>query len=150
MYTVQAAVRAAYAILNIGGTALEAVVAAVKVLEDDKWGNAGKGSVLNADGRVEMDASVMDGRTMDAGAVGAIKRVRNPVEAAKAVMENTRHVFLAGQEATDWAVEHGLNTEDEVVFIIALYSLNIIMKPISFHSELLCHIRKVSAVAGMA
>ena len=87
--------------------ALDAVVAAVLVLEDSPLFNAGHGACFNAEGEIEMDASIMDGATLRAGAVAAVRRIRNPVLAARAVMEKTRHVLLAGESA-DRAVVAGL------------------------------------------
>lgn len=86
-------------ILKAGGTSLDAVVAAIKVLEDSPLFNAGKGAVLTRDGRVELDAAIMDGATLKAGAVGAITNVKNPITAARAVMEHTEHVLLIGKGA---------------------------------------------------
>jgi isoaspartyl peptidase/L-asparaginase-like protein (Ntn-hydrolase superfamily) len=94
-----------------GKTAIEAVIAAVVVLEDSPLFNAGRGSCFNADGEIEMDASIMDGATLRAGAVAAVRRVRNPVLAARAVMEKTRHVLLAGESADRFAEAQGLKLE---------------------------------------
>jgi L-asparaginase / beta-aspartyl-peptidase len=93
------------------GTALDAVAAAVVVLEDSPLFNAGRGACFNADGEIEMDASIMDGARLRAGAVAAVKRIRNPVLAARAVMEHTRHVLLAGAGAERFASENGLKLE---------------------------------------
>ncbi len=90
-----------------GASALDAVVAAVLVLEDDPAFNAGTGSVLNLVGAVEMDAAVMAGKGLRAGGVAAIRRVRNPVAVARAVMEHTRHVLLAGEGASRFARLNG-------------------------------------------
>lgn len=95
-------------ILAGGGSSLDAVVAAVKVLEDSPYFNAGRGAVLTRDGTHEMDASVMDGRDGRAGAVAGVSRVRNPVAAARAVMERSEHVMLAGTGAEAFAREQGL------------------------------------------
>ena len=92
-------------------TALDAVTAAVRVLEDSPLFNAGRGSCFNADGEIEMDASVMEGRQLRAGAVAAVRRIRNPVLAARLVMEKTRHVLLAGDGAEKLAQRHGLQLE---------------------------------------
>jgi beta-aspartyl-peptidase (threonine type) len=97
------ALDAGNAVLAVGGSALDAVTAAIVVLEDSPWFNAGKGSVYNASGGHELDASVMDGHTRRAGAVAAVTTVRNPVRLARAVMENSPHVMLAAQGAEDFA-----------------------------------------------
>jgi L-asparaginase / beta-aspartyl-peptidase len=97
-------------------TALDAVTAAVVVLEDSPLFNAGRGSCFNADGEIEMDASIMDGKGLRAGAVAAVKRIRNPVLAARAVMEKTRHVLLAGEGAERFAREQGLALEEPSYF----------------------------------
>nr|WP_245433869.1 isoaspartyl peptidase/L-asparaginase family protein [Methylocystis hirsuta] len=87
------------------------------LLEDDPLYNAGRGSVLNADGTVECDASVMDGRTLDAGAIAGVRGVRNPVLLARAVMEKSGHVFLIGEGAERFAREHGIPFEDAEYFL---------------------------------
>lgn len=97
------AVAAGEDILGKGGTALDAVVAAVVVMEDSPLFNAGKGSVYNADEEHELDAAVMDGVSLNAGAVACVQRIRNPVLAARAVMEKTQHVLLAGRGAEEFA-----------------------------------------------
>src|SRR5262249_4964166 len=93
---VERAADAGAAVLGRGGSALDAVVAAVVVLEDDPAFNAGLGSVLTEDGTVEMDASVMEGERLRAGAVGALRQVANPVLAALAVLREGREVLLVG------------------------------------------------------
>lgn len=97
-------------ILAGGGSALEAVIAAVRVLEDCPLFNAGRGSVYNADAAHEMDASVMDGRTLAAGAVACTRTVRNPVLLARTVMEQSGCVLLAGDGAERFAMERGVET----------------------------------------
>jgi isoaspartyl peptidase/L-asparaginase-like protein (Ntn-hydrolase superfamily) len=97
-------------------TALDAVTAAVVVLEDSPLFNAGRGSCFNADGEIEMDASVMEGERLRAGAVAAVRRIRNPVLAARAVMEKTRHVLLAGDGAERFARAQGLVLEEPSYF----------------------------------
>ena len=97
-------------------TALDAVVAAVMVLEDSPLFNAGRGSAFNSDGEIEMDASIMDGAELRAGAVAAVRRIRNPVLAARMVMEKTRHVLLAGEGAERLARKHGLKMEPAAYF----------------------------------
>ena len=98
---------AGYAILEQGGSAMDAVIAAVTLMEDSPLFNAGKGAVLNADGSCELDASVMDGRTQTAGAVASVRRIQNPITLARAVMEKSEHVMLAGEGAEKFAQEHG-------------------------------------------
>lgn len=102
------AARAGHAVLQQGGSALDAVEAATRVLEDDPRFNAGTGAVLNADGEVELDASLMDGETLAAGAVAAVRTVKNPVSLARAVMERTPHVLLAGPGADAFARAVGM------------------------------------------
>lgn len=104
----EAALRAGYAVMEAGGGSLDAVVAAVKVLEDDPLFNAGRGSVLAANGQHELDASIMDGRDLRAGSVTGVQHVRNPIELARLVMDRSPHVMLAGAGADEFAVEAGL------------------------------------------
>ncbi len=103
-----AALRAGYTVLDDGGSSVDAVVAAVVVLEDSPLFNAGRGAVFNAAGGHELDATVMDGASGKAGAVAAVRRARNPVLAARAVMERTPHVLLAGTAADRFARAAGL------------------------------------------
>jgi beta-aspartyl-peptidase (threonine type) len=102
------ALRAGHAILTDGGSALDAAVAAVYALEDDPLFNAGRGAVLAANGQHELDASVMDGRDLRAGAVTGVRHVRSPVELARLVMDRSPHVMLAGAGAEEFALEQGL------------------------------------------
>jgi L-asparaginase / beta-aspartyl-peptidase len=90
-------------ILNNGGTALDAVSAVIIVLEDSPWFNAGKGAVFNAEGGHELDASVMEGHTARAGAVAGVTTIKNPIQLARAVMEHSPHVMLAGEGAEKFA-----------------------------------------------
>ncbi|HHX8688839.1 TPA: isoaspartyl peptidase/L-asparaginase family protein [Vibrio alginolyticus] len=113
----EAAVKAGHQILETGGEALDAVVAAVKVLEDSPNFNAGKGSVLTNNEMVEMDASVMDGRNLAAGAVAGVRHIRNPIELARDVMRNSNHVLLVGEGAEKFAFEQGHEyTEQDYFF----------------------------------
>ena len=112
-----AAVAAGHAVLARGGAALDAVEAAVVVLEDDPEFNAGRGAALTEYGRVELDASVMDGTTRAAGAVAAVRGVRNPVRAARAVLAEGRHVLLVGPPAVEFAATAGLAFESETWFV---------------------------------
>jgi beta-aspartyl-peptidase (threonine type) len=104
----EAARDAGYAVLERGGSSLDAVTAAVRTLEDDSQFNAGKGAVLNHDGVAELDSSIMDGKTLQAGAVAGLKHVKNPIELARAVMEKSPHVMLVGNGAEDFALEQGM------------------------------------------
>jgi beta-aspartyl-peptidase (threonine type) len=102
------ALKAGYAVLRDGGTSLDAVVAAVVVLEDSPLFNAGRGAAYNAEGRHELDAAVMDGATLGAGAVACVRTIRNPILAARAVMERSEHVMLAAAGAERFARRQGL------------------------------------------
>ena len=110
---------AGFAVLTAGGSALDAVIAAVVVLEDDPAFNAGIGSVLTIEGVVETDASVMEGEHLGAGAVGAVRGVRNPILLARAVMAEAHEVFLVGEPAVAVARRHGLAADDPGALITA-------------------------------
>jgi L-asparaginase / beta-aspartyl-peptidase len=103
------AVDAGHTVLQDGGTSLDAVTRAVMLLEDNPLFNAGRGSVFTLDGRNELDASIMEGRTLKAGAVCGLTRIRNPVELARAVMEKSEHVMLAGAGAEEFAASQGIS-----------------------------------------
>ena len=113
------ALNAGYALLEKGKTAVEAVLAATISLENNILFNAGKGSVFGKDGRQEMDASIMDGKNLMAGAVSAVRNVRNPVELAHAIMNKSQHVMLNGNGALEFAKEHGLQIEEDEYFYSA-------------------------------
>jgi len=102
------ALEAGAALLRSGGAALDAVQAAVRVLEDDPHFNAGRGSVFTAEGRIECDAAIMDGHTLDAGAVAGVRSTKNPILLAREVMDKSTHVFLAGAGADGFARAHGI------------------------------------------
>ena len=102
------AVRAGFEVLDKGGSSLDAVTVAVQVLEDDPLFNAGRGAVLSANGLHELDASIMDGHDLSAGAVTGVRNVRNPIMLARLVMERSPHVMLAGEGAEEFALEQGL------------------------------------------
>lgn len=105
---VKEAVRTGYAILQKGGSAMDAVVEAVTLMENNPRFNAGQGSVLNVKGEVEMDAFVMDGRSLASGAVSAVRRVANPVQLARLVMEKTNHLCLTAEGASKFARSMGV------------------------------------------
>jgi L-asparaginase / beta-aspartyl-peptidase len=113
------AVEAGYASLAQGKPALEAVEAAVRSLEDCPLFNAGKGSVFTHDGKHEMDAAVMCGRTLEAGAVAGVNTIRNPVSLACLVLRHSDHVFLSGSGAEAFGLLHRLPTETEAYFFTA-------------------------------
>ena len=102
------ALDAGYAVLDKGGSSLDAVVAAVKILEDSPLFNAGKGAVFSHAGVNELDAAIMDGATQKAGAIAGVRHLRNPIEVARLVMERTPHVLLAGEGAEEFALEQGV------------------------------------------
>ena len=111
-----AALDGGYAVLEAGGTSLDAVTRAVRILEDDPLFNAGHGAALTRDGAAELDAAIMDGRQMRAGAVASVRHVRNPVELARHVMDKSRHVLLVGAGAEEFALEEGLSLVPNLYF----------------------------------
>eukprot|EP00095_Tigriopus_kingsejongensis_P011091 maker-scaffold1964_size23767-snap-gene-0.0 protein:Tk11091 transcript:maker-scaffold1964_size23767-snap-gene-0.0-mRNA-1 annotation:"isoaspartyl peptidase" len=116
----QLALNAGYTVLETGGTATEAVEKAVVVLENSPLFNAGKGSVFTATESHEMDASIMDGKTLNAGAVSLITGIKNPISLARDVMEKSEHVFLAGEGAMQFAKQQNYKLEDKSYFYDAL------------------------------
>ncbi len=110
------ALNAGYSLLEKGLPSIDAIRAAIVSLEDNILFNAGKGAVFAKDGRQEMDASIMDGKTLMAGAVAAVRNIRNPVELAYTVMTKSQHVMLNGQGAYDFAKLHGIKTEPDDYF----------------------------------
>ncbi len=110
------ALEAGAAVLDRGGSSLDAVEAAIRILEDDPLFNAGRGSVFAADGKNEMDAAIMDGATLKAGAVADVTRTRHPISLARAVMEKSPHVFLVGDGADEFSVYAGLEQVDPSFF----------------------------------
>jgi beta-aspartyl-peptidase (threonine type) len=113
-----AALDAGEAILSAGGSALDAVEAAARLLEDDPMFNAGRGSVLTAEGMIELDAAIMDGRDRRAGAVAGLRTTRAPVSAARAVMEHSPHILLTNEGADEFAVAQGLEQVDNDWFVV--------------------------------
>jgi beta-aspartyl-peptidase (threonine type) len=101
------ALAAGFGVLKAGGSSLDAVVAAIKVMEDSPLFNAGHGAVMNAEGVCELDASIMDGRTLDAGAVAGLQHIRNPIALARDVLERTPHIMLIGGGAEAFAWQLG-------------------------------------------
>ncbi|MCY7422628.1 MAG: isoaspartyl peptidase/L-asparaginase [Chitinophagaceae bacterium] len=112
----QGALDAGYAVLEEGGSAVNAVKAAIVILEDNLLFNAGRGSVFTKKGVQEMDAAIMDGSDLSAGAVAGVRNVRNPIELATEVMRNSNHVFLSGKGANDFAIKQGVKLEPDEYF----------------------------------
>ncbi|MBS4064390.1 MAG: isoaspartyl peptidase/L-asparaginase [Chitinophagaceae bacterium] len=110
------ALKAGYSILEKGGSAVDAVTAAVVSLEDCILFNAGRGSVFTKSGTHEMDASIMDGKTLQAGAVTCVQHVKNPVLLSRTIMENSEHVMLSADGALQFAKEHQLKLENDDYF----------------------------------
>ena len=111
------ALLAGYNILKNDGSSLDAVEAAIRILEDSPLFNAGKGAVLTSEGTAELDASIMDGKTLNAGAVAAVKRVKNPISLARLVMEQSPHVMMVGDGAESFARTHGVELVPPEYFI---------------------------------
>lgn len=112
------ALAAGWRVLERGSSALDAVEEAVVILEDDETFDAGRGSFLNRDGKVQLDALIMDGATLRAGGVGCVERLRNPVRAARKILSDSPHVYFVGPGAEQFAAEHGIplcKNEDLVI-----------------------------------
>lgn len=112
------ALLAGYNILKNNGSSLDAVETAIRMLEDSPLFNAGKGAVLTSEGTTELDASIMDGKTLKAGAVAALKHVKNPISLARLVMEQSPHVMMVGDGAEAFAKQHGVELVPQEYFII--------------------------------
>jgi beta-aspartyl-peptidase (threonine type) len=105
---VRNAMAAGWRVLNRGGSALDAVEEAVVIMEDDETFDAGRGSFLNREGKVQLDALIMDGATLRAGGVGCVERLRNPVRAARKILSDSPHVYFVAEGAERFAAEHGI------------------------------------------
>jgi len=105
---VRAAMAAGWSVLNKGGSALDAVEEAVVIMENDEAFDAGRGSFLNRDGKVQLDALIMDGATLRAGGVGCVEHIANPVRAARKVLGESPHVYFVAEGAERFAQEHGI------------------------------------------
>lgn len=110
------ALETGYNILKSGGSSLDAVEATVRIMEDSPLFNAGKGAVFTNQGRNEMDASIMDGSTLNAGAVASVTKIKNPISAARKVMTESRHLMFVGEGALEFAKEQGLELADSAYF----------------------------------
>ncbi len=115
---VRAALETGYDILSLGGSAIDAVEAAVSVLEDDPTFDAGRGSFLTSNGRVQLDALLMDGGRMKAGGVACVERLRNPIQAARLVLEKSQHVYFVGPGAEQFAAAHGMMLIDNSELVL--------------------------------
>lgn len=115
---VRKALAAGWRALQKGGSALDAVEEAVVAMEDDETFDAGRGSFLNRDGRVQLDALIMDGKTLRAGGVGCVERIKNPVRAARRVLEASPHVYFVGEGAETFAEEHGIELCDNGALVV--------------------------------
>ncbi len=111
------ALEAGYKILESGGSSLDAVTKAINIMEDSPLFNAGKGAVLNDLGFAELDASIMDGHNLRAGAVAGIRHIKNPINLARLVMEKSPHVMMIGQGAEEFAIKNGFEMVDSTYFI---------------------------------
>ncbi len=114
--TLKLAMDTGYEILSRGGSAVDAVEACLNILEDCSMFNAGRGSVYNSKAQQEMDASIMDGHSLNSGAVAGVRRIKNPISAARLVMDSSKHVMLAGAGAEILAQHYGLSMEDSAYF----------------------------------
>ena len=112
------ALAAGWRVLERSGSAVDAVEEAVVIMEDDETFDAGRGSFLNRDGKVQLDALIMDGATLRAGGVGCVERLRNPVRAARKILSDSPHVYFVGQGAERFAAEHGIPLCDNKDLII--------------------------------
>lgn len=111
------AIEKGHSILEAGGSSIDAVVATIKILEDSPLFNAGKGAVLSHSGQPELDASIMDGKTLKAGAVAGVSHIKNPIDLANTVMSKSKHVLLAGVGAEQFAHAHGFDFTSSDYFI---------------------------------
>jgi beta-aspartyl-peptidase (threonine type) len=116
---VRNALAAGWRVLEHGGAALDAIEEAVVVMEDDEMFDAGRGSFLNRDGKVQLDALIMDGATLRAGGVGCVERLRNPVRTARKILSESPHVYFVAEGAERFAVEHGVELCKNEELVIA-------------------------------
>ena len=112
----QEALDAGYYVLENGGISLNAVEAAIKIMEDSPLFNAGKGAVYNSEGNQEMDAAIMNGKTLNSGAVAGVNHIKNPILAARVVMDSSKHVMLSGKGAENMAEKYGIEMVDSSYF----------------------------------
>ncbi|MFK5958203.1 MAG: isoaspartyl peptidase/L-asparaginase [Lutibacter sp.] len=115
-HKLEEALNAGYAILEKGGVSLDAIQAAINIMEDSPLFNAGKGAVYNSEGNQEMDAAIMDGKTLNSGAVAGVNHIKNPILAARVVMDSSKHVMLSGKGAEIMAKSYGIEMVDSSYF----------------------------------
>jgi beta-aspartyl-peptidase (threonine type) len=118
LHGVHEALTIGWRLLERGATAMDAVEAAITVMEEDETFDAGRGSFLTRDGAVQLDALMMDGETLRAGGVGCVERIRNPIQAARLVLEKSPHVYFVGKGAERFAEEHGMKLCDNRELVI--------------------------------
>lgn len=116
--TLTEALNKGYEVLEKGGSSVDAVEATIHILEDSPLFNAGRGSVLTSEGTVEMDASIMSGKDLKAGSVAVVKHIKNPISAARLVMDKSKHVMMTGKGAESYAMSCGLEFKDSSYFIV--------------------------------
>jgi beta-aspartyl-peptidase (threonine type) len=134
---VKHALAAGWRVLERGGSSLDAVEEAVVIMEDDDTFDAGRGSFLNRDGKVQLDALIMDGATLRAGGVGCVERLRNPVRAARKILSESPHVYFVGEGAERFAAEHGVALCENKALIIPreVERLRAYQEQIAHHGE---------------
>src|SRR5580765_5462816 len=115
---VRNALAAGWLALSKGGSALDAVEEAIVILEDDETFDAGRGSFLNREGKVQLDAFIMEGSTLRGGGVGGVERIRNPIRAARKILSESQHVYFVGEGAERFAAEHGIALCDNSELVI--------------------------------
>src|SRR5213080_5404781 len=115
---VRNAIAAGWRVLDHGGTALDAVEEAVVLMEDDEAFDAGRGSFLNRDGKVQLDALIMDGATLRAGGVGCVEHIANPIRAARLILSESPHVYFVGEGAEQFAAQLGIQLIDNNELVI--------------------------------
>jgi len=111
-----AALKEGFDILEAGGTSIDAIQSAINIMEDSHIFNAGKGAVFTHEGTHELDASIMDGSSLNTGAVAGVKHTKNPIDLARLVMEKSRHVMMAGDGAETFGKQHGIELVDQDYF----------------------------------
>src|SRR5947199_2546566 len=138
LHGIRNAMSAGWGVLSSGGSALDAVEEAVVIMEDDEAFDAGRGSFLNREGKVQLDALIMDGATLRAGGVGCVERIANPVRAARKVLSESPHVYFVAEGAERFAQEHGiaLCRNEDLIIPREIERLNVIQSGAAQKEEL--------------